>query len=65
MKQFLKEVGPFALCVCVFIGMAAVPNAETQKEDLGHYIEHSVEEAMYGQKDVQQDLHKRLENLVP
>lgn len=63
MKQFLKEVGPFALCVALFIGMAAVPNAEVI--DLGPYVEHSVEEAMYGQEEVQNDLHKRLENLVP
>ena len=63
MKQFLKEVGPFALCVVVFLGMAAVPNAEV--ESLGPYVEHSVEEAMYGQEEVQNDLHKRLEMLVP
>lgn len=63
MKQFLKEVGPFALCVSVFIGMAAMPQAK--QEDLGPYVEHSVEEALFGQEEVQKDLHKRLERLVP
>lgn len=63
MKQFLKEVGPFALCVAVFIGMAAMPQAK--QEDLGPYVKHSIEEALYGQKEVQKDLQKRLENLVP
>lgn len=63
MKQFFKEVGPFALCVAVFVGMAAVPRAE--QPDLGPYVEHSVEQALYGQKEVQKDLHKRLESLVP
>ena len=63
MKQFLKEVGPFTLCVAVFIGMAAMPQAK--QEDLGPYVEHSIEEALYGQKEVQKDLQKRLESLVP
>ena len=64
MKKFLKEVGPFALCVAVFVSMAAVPNAEV-KEGLGPYVEHPVEDAMYGQEQVQKDLQKRLELLVP
>ena len=41
MKKFLKETGPFALGVVVFVVMAAMPSAEI--EDLGPYIEHPVE----------------------
>jgi hypothetical protein len=58
MKQFLKEVGPFALCVVVFVAMAAMPSAEV--EDLGTYIDHPVEDAMYGQDQVQKELHEKL-----
>ena len=58
MKKFVKETGPFALCVLVFVVMAAMPSAEI--EDLGPYIEHPVEDAMYGQDQVQRDLNRKL-----
>ena len=60
MKKFLKETGPFALCVVVFVVMAAMPNAEIQEVDLGPYIEHPVEDAMYGQDQIQADLNRKL-----
>ena len=60
MKKFVKEIGPFALCVVVFVVMAAMPNAEIQKVDLGPYIEHPVEDAMYGQDQIQADLNRKL-----
>lgn len=64
MKQFLKEIGPFALCVSVFIGMALVPQSEeTVAEEV--FVDFPVEKALFGQEEIQRDLHKRLENLVP
>ena len=60
MKKFLKETGPFALCVVVFVVMAAMPNAEIEEVDLGPYVERPVEDAMYGQDKVQRDLNRKL-----
>jgi hypothetical protein len=60
-KKFVKEIGPFALCVVVFVVMAAMPNAEIEEVDLGPYIEHPVDwSAMYGQDQIQADLNRKL-----
>jgi hypothetical protein len=40
--------------------MAAMPSAEIEEVDLGPYIEHSVEDAMYGQDQIQRDLNRKL-----